>query len=291
MPVDPAVRDLLAAWGEPGEFDLVATRKAFDVLDPEVPGRFPVASVTDSEIGGVPVRTYEPAGPAVTPPLVWFHGGGFVAGTLNTVDPLCRMLTISTAAPVISVGYRLAPEHPFPAALDDCVAVVRGAGATGRIAVGGDSAGGGLAASVCQAVAGEGLPIAAQVLMNPLLDATLSFPSMDECATGFGLTRRNLEHFVELYVGGADPADPRCSPVLAPSLSGLPPAVIVTAEYDPLRDEGEAYARRLSEAGVTVRVRRWDSMVHGFVGLSGVTPAADEALTWITHSLRALAAF
>ena len=288
MPVDPAVRELLDAWGEPGEFDLAAAREGLSVLSEDAIERFPLASVVDSQIADVRVRTYEPGGPAFTPPLVWFHGGGFVAGTLDAVDPLCRALAVGTASPVISVDYRLAPEHPFPAALDDCVAVVRSVAEAGPVAVGGDSAGGGLAASTCQALAGEKVSIAAQVLMNPFLDNTLSFPSVDECAEGFGLTRRHLEHFAALYVGRADPADPRCSPVLAPSLRGLPPAVIVTAEYDPLRDEGEAYARRLREAGVEVCVRRWDSMVHGFVGMWDVTPAADEALAWIVETLREL---
>lgn len=288
MPVDPAVRELLDAWGEPGEFDLAAARQGFSVPSPDALERFPVGSVVDSEIAGVPVRTYEPTGPGPTPPMVWFHGGGFVAGTLDAVDPLCRALAISTASPVISVDYRLAPEHPFPAALDDCVAVVRAFASRGVVVVGGDSAGGGLAASTCQALVGEDVPIAAQVLLNPFLDNTLSFPSVDECAEGYGLTRSHLRHFAALYVGDADPADPKCSPVLAPSLAGLPPAVIVTAEYDPLRDEGETYARRLSEAGGAVRVRRWDSMVHGFAGLWSVTPAADEAMDWIATALAEL---
>lgn len=187
-----------------------------------------------------------------TPALVWFHGGGWVTGSLDAVDPLCRALTGRTGAPLTSVAYRLAPEHAFPAAHEDCVAVLRSVAQDGPVAVGGDSVGGGLAAAACLALRAEGLPVVGQVLVNPLLDATLSCPSVDLFAEGYGLTRDALESFVALYLRG---------------------------------DEGEAYAVRLADAGVPVALRRFDEMVHGFTALPAHTPVADEALDWAVDAL------
>ena len=289
--MDAAIRQYLDDLGESQPFDLAAAREAIDLLSAIPVDVVPVEVVFDAKVAGVPVRSYLPAGPPRILPLIWFHGGGWVAGSLDAVDPLCRALASTSGAALTSVAYRLAPEHPFPAALEDCVAVLRAAATDGPVVVGGDSAGGGLAAAACLALGDEDLPITAQVLLNPLLDATLSSPSIWEFASGFGLTRESLEEFARLYVGAGDPADPLCSPLLAPSLAGLPPAVIVTAEFDPLRDEGEDYAVRLAEAGVVVRVRRWDGMVHGFMGLWSVTPAAAEAMEWTVAALAELTAF
>lgn len=244
--------------------------------------------IREDEIAGVAVRIYQPDA-AVGPALIWCHGGGYVLGSAAAADPLGRFFVDSLGWRVISVDYRLAPEHPFPAALDDTVAVLREVARTDTVVMGGDSAGGGLAAAACFVGREEGLPVVAQVLLNPFLDATLSFPSVHEFASGYGLSRNSLREFARLYVGDADPADVGCSPVLARSFEGMPPAVIVTAEFDPLRDEAEAYAARLQSAGVPVQLRRWDGMVHGFFGMFDVTPAAQQALDWTAAALREIA--
>ena len=290
MPVDPALAELLRAFGEGDDFDVARARAALDEFAQLVGGPAPGADARDAQVAGVPVRRYLPSGPARGPEVVWCHGGGFVTGSLDAVDPMCREVLTRTGAPLTSVDYRLAPEHPFPAALEDCTAVLRAVAAQGPVVVAGDSAGGGLAAAACLQVRGEGLPVLGQLLVTPLVDATLSCPSISELATGFGLTRDALVQFVTLYLDGADPRDPRCSPLLARDLAGLPPAVVVTAECDPLRDEGETYARRLADAGVPVAVRRFDGMVHGFVGMSDVTPVAGEALDWMVDELIRLVA-
>lgn len=284
MPVDPAVRRLLDELGEAEEFDLAAARAGMDAWavapDPEFAAR-----IRETEVGGVPVRMYEPERPNAAPVLIWCHGGGYVLGTAAAVDPLAQFFGGQLGCRVVSVDYRLAPEDPFPAAVDDVLVVVSELGREGPIVIGGDSAGGGLAAAVCLVTRGDRLDVRAQVLLNPFLDVTLSFPSIAKFARGYGLNRAALQEFAKLYVGEGDPADPRCSPVLAPSVELLPPAVIMTAEFDPLRDEAEAYAARLREAGVTVRVRRWEGMVHGFFGMSEVTSAANESLEWTAAAL------
>ena len=196
---------------------------------------------------------------------MFFHGGGYVIGDVDTHDNQCRMLCREAEAVVLSVGYRLAPEHPFPAAPEDCFAATRWAaehvdrlgGDAGRIAVAGDSAGGNLAAVVALMARDAGGPaLAAQLLIYPGTDFAGGYPSETENAEGFFLTRADMEWFREQYLAGADPSDPRLSPIAAPDLSGLPPAVVATAEFDPLRDQGDAYARALEEAGVPVIARR-----------------------------------
>lgn len=288
--VDPALRELLDAFEDGDAFDVAKARAALDEFAQLVGAIGPEVATRDAVVAGVRVRDYLPAATGPGPGLVWFHGGGFVTGSLDAVDPMCRALLARTGAPLTSVDYRLAPEHPFPAALEDCTAVLRARAEDGPVAVGGDSAGGGLAAAACLQLRDEGLPVVTQLLVTPLLDCTLSQPSISQLGKGFGLTQEVLETFVGLYLGDADPRDPRCSPLLADDLSSLPPAVVVTAECDPLRDEGEAYAERLRAAGVPVAVRRWDRMIHGFAGMSSVTPAADEALDWMADALGRLSA-
>jgi acetyl esterase len=279
--VDPALASLLGAFEDGDALDVAQARAGLDAFALSVGAGAPAVPAEDDVVGGVPVRRYRPQGPVRGPELVWFHGGGWVTGTLDAVDPLCRSVAARTGAPLTSVGYRLAPEHPFPAALDDCTAVLRTL--PGAVAVGGDSAGGGLAAAACLLTRDLGLR--AQVLLNPLVDATLSSASISLLGDGYGLTRTALEHFVALYLDGADPRDPRCSPLLAEDLTGLPPAVVLTAELDPLRDEGEAYAARLREARVPVAARRFAGMVHGFAGMTAVTPVAGQALDWLVEEL------
>lgn len=287
---DPALRELLEAFDDGSAFELAHARATLDQFAAAVGGGGGCEDAADEQLAGVRVRRYTPHGPRRGPALVWLHGGGFVTGSLAAVDPICRMLLRRTGAPLTSVDYRLAPEHPFPAALEDSVAVLRAAAQQGPVAVGGDSAGGGLAAAACLELRGQGLPIVAQVLLTPLLDATLSSPSVTSLGRGFGLTREALEQFVGLYLQGADPHDRRCSPALADDLAGLPPAVIVSAECDPLRDEAAVYAERLTRAGVPVEARQYDAMVHGFAGMSSITPVADQAMDWMVDALIRVAA-
>jgi acetyl esterase len=289
--LDPALARLLEDFQDDGSpFDLMRARDMVDAFAQAVGAAGEDGQTRDEEMAGVAVRRYLPEAPRRGPTLVWCHGGGWVTGSLAAVDPLCRALVARTRAPLVSVAYRLAPEHPFPAALDDCVAVLRAVSLDGPVAVGGDSAGGGLAAAACLQVRPERQRVVGQLLVNPLLDATLSGPSVTELGDGYGLTRRALEQFVELYLQGADAADERCSPLLAADVSGLPPAVVVTAELDPLRDEGHAYADRLAAAQVPVAVRCFPGMVHGFAGMSAVTPVADQALDWMVDALARLTA-
>ncbi len=290
MTVDPELRALLDAFDDGSRFDLARARAALDDLSVKIAAPGPAADAQDTLVAGVPVRAYTPPTDGPGLPLVWLHGGGFVTGSLDAMDPFCRQLLARAGAPVTSVDYRLAPEHPFPAALEDCTAVLRARAGAGPVVVGGDSAGGALAVAACVALRDEGLPVTGQLLVTPLTDCTLSSASIRDFGTGFGLTRQALEVMVEHYLQGADPRDPRCSPLLTPDLSGLPPAVVATAEFDPLRDDGEAYAAALNRAGVPVTARRFDAMVHGFTGMSTLTPVADQALDWAFAALAELVA-
>jgi acetyl esterase len=249
--------------------------------------------------GELPVRVYTPAGDAGStglPVLVWFHGGGWVIGDLETADGDARSLAIGAGVVVVSVDYRLAPEHPFPAAVDDAVAAVRwvvdNAGSLGvdpaRLAVGGDSAGGNLAAVVAQQLRDGGPAIAFQLLVYPVTDAHLGTASMDENAEGYFLSKEVMIWFRGHYLGDGDRGDPRISPLLASdeALTGLPPALVVTAQYDPLRDEGEAYAERLRQAGVDATATRYDGVIHGFFSMRDMIPDGVAATTEATTALR-----
>jgi len=245
--------------------------------------------------GGIPVRVYRPEGGPSLPVVVYFHGGGFVGGNIETHDGVCHGLAVGVPAVVVSVDYRLAPEAPFPAAVDDCEAAVRWVsdhagelGADGsRLAVAGDSAGGNLAAVIARRTRDTGGPsIAFQLLIYPCTDATCSKPSHVENGEGYLLTAELMQWFYGHYLGGSDPRDPDLSPLLVEDLRGLPPALIITAEYDPLRDEGEAYAARLVEAGVSATSTRYDGMIHAFFGMSGTVDAADRAMAEAVLALR-----
>jgi acetyl esterase len=248
--------------------------------------------------GDIPLRVYTPRAAVgeLHGVLVWFHGGGWVIGDLDTADSTCRALANRAGCVVVSVGYRLAPEHPAPAALDDCTEALAwtvenfellGVDAS-KVAVGGDSAGGTLAALVCQRVRDEfGPDIDFQLLVYPVTDLLLGHPSMSENAEGYLLTRATMQWFVDHYLGDLDPKDPSVSPLHADDLSGLPPALVITAEYDPLRDEGEAYALRLREAGVPTELIRYEGQVHFFFSLSSLLDDGKDALDRAGAALRA----
>jgi acetyl esterase len=235
----------------------------------------------------IPVRIYRPSDASVSPIVVWFHGGGWVVGNLETHDQICRELCAAVGAIVVSVDYRLAPEARFPAAVDDCatawVWVNEHAGELGgdpaRIALGGDSAGGNLAAVVTLLAREEGMPLPKlQLLVYPVTDHEFESASMIDNAKGYFLEADGMRWFWDLYARTPDDFDDwRLSPLRASSVDDLPPAVVITAEYDPLRDQGEAYGRRLQDAGVRCDIVRGVGVMHGFFGMQAFMPPAKEA--------------
>jgi acetyl esterase len=239
----------------------------------------PVASVTDQDLAGVSARLYDPAPGEHLPVLVYFHGGGWVIGSLDTHDGVCRFLATRARCRVASVGYRLAPEHRFPAAVVDSWAVTRWALDQGSsVAVGGDSAGGGLAAVMALRARDAGLPLAFQLLVYPVVDHDPNTPSYLANAEGFGLTREGMLWFWDHYLPDGDRAHPDASPLRAPSLAGVAPALVLVCEYDPLRDEGVAYAERLRRAGVPARLATYEGMIHGFLRQPALIDRARDAL-------------
>lgn len=305
MALDPAVRhllDLLVVPGEPLLHELTPEQARARsegrpplglVPEPPVPSS---SHTVAGPAGEVPVRVYRPPAGGPLAVLVWFHGGGWVLGDLEGADPVCQQLASRVPAVVVSVDYRLAPEHPYPAAVEDAVAATGWAyehagelgGDPGRLAVGGDSAGGNLAAVVARRARDEaGPPIAFQLLVYPVTDCTASQPSYVENGEGFMLEAASMRWFFDHYL--PDPArrrEPDASPLLAPDLTGLPPAHVVTAEHDPLRDEGEAYAGRLAEAGVPVRLHRYEGMIHGFFAMGKVLAPGGTAVEEAAAALR-----
>ncbi|XVU29208.1 alpha/beta hydrolase [Actinoplanes sp. CA-054009] len=252
------------------ELDPAVLRAAEEAEVAAVGDRLPLHKIEDLGADGVPVRVYTPSADAEEL-LVYFHGGAFFLGSLETHDHVARALAKETGRQVVSVGYRRAPEAAFPAGLRDCYAVVRWAARDGRrVAVAGDSSGGNFAAAVTAMAHDDGFGgISHQILYYPSLDLDFDedrYASRRENAVGHGLETAALKPFNAFYLGsGADPADPLVSPVKRADLAGLPPALIVTAEHDPLRDEGELYGRRLREAGVEATVSRYAGTGHGFV--------------------------
>jgi len=306
MPVDPAAQRLLdgmaqaPARASSAEINLEQMRAGYDML--AAMGR-PAAEPPSTEdttvpgpAGAIPVRIYRPQASGVHPVVVYIHGGGFTIGSIGSHDPLCQQIAAGVPAVVVSVDYRLAPEHKFPAAVDDCWAAVQWVAAHGadlggdpsRLAVAGDSAGGNLAA-VCAIRARDagGPELAFQLLIYPTTDATGSFPSIQENGKGYFLTEETMRWFQENYLSlDDDRRHPDASPYFIEDLSGLAPAFVVTAEYDPLRDEGEAYGRRLEEAGVPTKVKRYDGMIHAFFQMDAAIPAAADAITDSIEALR-----
>lgn len=245
----------------------------------------------------IPVRVYTPAGDGPFPVLVFFHGGGWVICDLDTHDPVCRHLANAAQCIVVSVDYRLAPEHKFPAAVDDCYAamtwVMNNAGSINgdptRVAVGGDSAGGNLAAVTALMARDRGeTPPVFQLLVYPATDYYLpGTPSVKENAEGYFLTRDDMAWFWNHYLRNSeDAANPYACPLRAESLAALPPALVITAEFDPLRDEGEMYAARLGESGVATTLVRFDGMIHGFFSMAGVLEQGRKAVALAAAELR-----
>jgi acetyl esterase len=299
MALDPKIRRLLdlSAGGPP-----IGTVPV-EVMRGEAPSQMaawyrmglvstPVAAVENRGIPGpagvLPVRVYTPEGRGPFPLVVFFHGGGWVLGDLDTHDRFCRALCASAGCVVVSVGYRLAPEHPFPAASDDALAATRWVAAYAAeiggdpvwIAVAGDSAGGNLAAAATLRIRDEGGPVLrGQLLIYPgLRYPSPPTPSYVENAEGYGMTREAATWFWDKYLGDRTHAtNPLAAPLLAPDLGGLPPALVVTAQYDVLRDEGELYAQRLRAAGVPTRLSRYDGVHHRFAEFIGILDQAEQA--------------
>jgi len=264
------------------------------------PDPMPIAETRDVAIPGpagpIPARLYRSATAGPLPVLVFFHGGGWVVGNIDSHEAMCRHLANRAECAVLSVDYRMGPEHKFPAAVEDCFAATAWTADNGaslgvdprRLAVGGDSAGGNLAAVISLLARDKGAPrISCQVLIYPATDAAMRHDSVARYAEGYVLTRATMRWFYEQYLRTPDDAaDWRVSPLLAPDLSRLPPAYVLTAGYDPLCDEGDAYAARLAAAGVPVTHRRFPGQVHGFVTNGRVIRAAETALDEVAAALK-----
>jgi len=308
MPLDPQARvflDQLAAMGAPPMTESTPEEARAAMAMMSALGGQPEqrAATEDRAVPGpgadIPVRIYRPGGGAPAPVVVYFHGGGFVIGNIETHDGVCHQLATRVPAVVVSVDYRLAPEHRFPAAVEDSMAATEWVSSHAaelgadpeRLAVAGDSAGGNLAAVVAlRARDSGGPPVAFQLLVYPATDLTRSLPSHQENGEGYLLTSELMGWFIAHYFGpGAELRHPDASPLFAETLSGLPPALVVTGEFDPLRDEGEEYAARLRRAGVEARASRYDGMIHGFFGLDAIFDASrkamDEAVTALKDAL------
>ena len=247
-------------------------------------------------VGDIPIRIYTPKGNAPMPALVYFHGGGWVLGDLDAADSICWNLSLKAECVVVSVDYRLAPEHKFPAALDDAYAALKWLVANAielhidpaRVGVAGDSAGGNIAAAVALMARDKGEPkLVYQLLMYPVIQNDFNTESYLKYANGFGLTRDEMIWFWQHYL--ADEADAQnhyASPILAEELSNLPPALIITGECDVLRDEALAYGAKLQEAGVSVQLWEGEGMIHSFVGMAQVLDKGKDAIAYITTQLR-----
>ncbi len=298
---------LINSFRVPGQLPTVPeARKQLDLMFRlfDAPGP-DVGEIRDIAIpgpdGDIPARVYvpegQPAGDAAGLPVVaYFHGGGWIQGSLGSHDGICRRLAAWAGSLVVSVDYRLAPEHPFPAAVDDCLAAygwladnaAKLGGDGSRVAVAGDSAGGNLAAVVSQLCRDWAMPMPAlQVLFYPGIDFRMDTPSHRSLADSYMLTRERMDWYTGLYLRNAeDKDDPRASPIRAKSLAGLPPALIVTAGFDPLRDEGSIYAEALSQAGVAVEHVCYEGMIHAFSSMPAAFSEADDSVRLAAAALR-----
>ena len=262
----------------------------------QAPSTAPIHKMVDLDAGGVPARLYKPNDDPNLPLLVYYHGGGWVLGSVESHDSICRALCMQTPCAVLSVDYRLAPENPFPAPLVDCVTATKwahdNAAAIGidptRIAIGGDSAGGNLAAAIANM---QTIPTVYQLLIYPVTDCRLQHPSHQENKDGPFLTHAAMKWFVDHYVTGTDISltDPRLSPLFESdtNLAAAPPACVITAEFDPLRDEGDAYAAKLAAVGAPVSHVRFSGQFHGFLSLADFVDDGKAALSMSASLLRA----
>ena len=297
MPLHPEARallDQLEALGDPpletSTPEAVRALRASRIQPPTVA----LAEVRDVDANGIATRLYRPSMDAPLGLMAYFHGGGWVLGSIETHDHIARGLAAGSGCAVLSVDYRLAPEHPFPAGLDDAFTVStwvqEHASSLGcdpeRLAIGGDSAGANLAAVVTQS---GRFPFRFQLLVYPVTDVRGGTASYEELAEGFGLTREGMQWFLEHYLSGGEggPSDPRVSPLLAEdsALAASPPTLVITAELDPLRDEGEAYSDRLHAVGVAAKATRYDGMIHGFFAMGEFLSAGRRALTQAADAL------
>ncbi|MCH2671927.1 MAG: alpha/beta hydrolase [Chloroflexota bacterium] len=303
MPLDPQIVEVMEAMASLGlpPADTVSPEeaRANARLRKRSPGP-EVAKVEDRTIPGpdsdIPVRIYTPEGTGPFPILLWFHGGGWVVGDLESADGSARNLCVGGQCVVVSVDYRLAPDTKFPGPAEDCWAATTWAvnnsaiinGDSTRLAVGGDSAGGNLAAAMSLMAADRGGPeIALQVLVYPVTDVNFNTISYTDNAEGYSLTKVGMQWYWEHYLESeADAKNPYAAPLQADSLVGQPPAIVITAEFDPLRDEGEAYAKRLTEAGVAATAIRYDGMIHGFFSMASVVDKSQQAVDEASAALR-----
>jgi acetyl esterase len=298
--IEKVLAGMLAAPGPPmHEIPIEQVRVNHEMETAELCGDGePVAEVRDLAVpgaaGDIPVRVYRPEGDGPLPIVVWLHGGGWAVGSLDTYEAPLRALANAAGAIVVSVGYRLAPEHRFPAAVDDTLAAVRWAAATAeelggdpaRIAVGGDSAGGNLATVAARRLRDE-LDLRLQVLVYPVCDGGVNTPSYREFSERFGLTAAGMQRYWDLYLGDADSSDPDASPLRAADLARMAPAYVLVADHDVLRDEGEAYAAALERAGVPVTLHRRQGTIHGFFRWLKATDVAGDAVRDAGRALRA----
>lgn len=303
MPLDPQIVNVMeqvAALGFPAAHTVSPQEaRANAKLRARAPGP-DVANVADQTIpspdGDVPVRIYTPEGDGPFPILAWFHGGAWVVGDLESADGVARSLCVGGQCLVVSVDYRLAPETKFPGPADDCWAAMTWAvenasslnGDASRLAVGGDSAGGNLAAAMSLMAADRGGPaIALQVLIYPVTDVDFNTVSYDVNGEGYSLTKTTMQWYWDHYLSGLeDASNPYAAPLQAMSLAGQPPALVITAEYDPLRDEGEAYAKRLQDAGVAATATRYDGVIHGFFTMGAVVDKGQQAVDEASAAIR-----
>ena len=311
VPLDPVIAsilDLMAsagtpslAAGTPEQARLGMVAMTVGVRDPATlaPVRQTRELLLPGPAGELPARLYLPETDGPVPTVVFFHGGGFVLGDLETHDDHARLLCHQAGVAVLSIDYRLAPEHPFPAAYDDCLAATVWAvehiaelgGDASRVAVAGDSAGGNLAAAVALRARDAGITLKAQLLLYPATDLREdeTHSSRRENAEGFFLTAEDMAWFGNAYVPtAAQRLHPRASVLLEPDLAGVAPAVLCTAEFDPLRDEGNAYAKALAAAGVEVRHTEFAGLIHGFYGMGVYVPAAAAAVAALNADLKTL---